>query len=290
MECAQVKYKVVHKLKTKFPVQKMCRLLGISRSGYYQWLIKQQQGAVDRDMLIARHIKECQDQVRYTYGYRRVQIWLLGETGLNINHKAVLRIMNKYSLCSRVHRGRRYNGFAQATYRYENKLQRNFQSVQPNLKWVTDITQFRTISGILYLSAIKDLYDGSIVGFMVGKNCKTALVLETLKQAITHVPKGNTAGLTIHSDQGCQYTSYEYHKLLDEKHIQPSMSRPGTPIDNAPIESFFSTIKVEWLQDTSKMTMNHVNKEIMEYITFYNNVRIKSDSGMPPLEKRRLAA
>ena len=106
-----------------------------------------------------------------------------------------------------------YNGFAQATYRYENKLQRKFSSALPNLKWVTDITQFRTINGILYLSAIKDLFDGSIVGFMVGKNCKTAYyVLDTLKQAITHVPEGRTAGLTIHSDQGCQYTSYEYHK------------------------------------------------------------------------------
>ena len=85
------------------------------------------------------------------------------------------------------------------------------------------------------------------------------------------------------------YTSYEYHKLLDENTILPSMSRPGTPIDNAPMESFFSTIKVEWLPDTSKMTINQVNKEIMEYITFYNNVRIKSDSGMPPFEKRKLA-
>lgn len=268
----------------------MCRLLGIARSGYYQWLLKQQRESVDTDLLIAKHIKNCQDHTRYTYGYRRVQIWLLRETGLIINHKTVLRIMNKYSLCSRVHRGRRYNGFAQATYRYENKLQRKFSAVRPNLKWVTDITQFRTINGILYLSAIKDLFDGSIVGFMVGKNCKTALVLDTLKQAITYVPEGRTAGLTIHSDQGCQYTSYEYHKFLDENTIVPSMSRPGTPIDNAPMESFFSTIKVEWLPDTSKMTINHVNKEIMEYITFYNNERIKSDSGMPPLEKRELAA
>lgn len=268
----------------------MCRLLGVSRSGYYQWLIKQQQESVDRDLLIAKHIKRCQDLTRYTYGYRRVQIWLLRETGFNINHKTVLRIMNKYSLCSKVHRGRRYNGFAQATYRYENKLQRKFSSTPPNLKWVTDITQFRTINGILYLSAIKDLYDGSIVGFMVDKNCKTALVLDTLKQAITRVPEGNTAGLTIHSDQGSQYTSYEYHKFLDKNAMVPSMSRPGTPIDNAPIESFFSAIKVEWLPDTSKMTINQVNKEIMEYITFYNNVRIKSDLGMSPLEKRRLAA
>lgn len=82
--------------------------------------------------------------------------------------------------------------------------------------------------------------------------------------------------MTIHSDQGCQYTSYEYHKFLDENAIVPSMSRLGTPIDNAPMESFFSTIKikVEWLPNTSKTTINHVNKEIMEYITFYNNVRL----------------
>ena len=290
MGFTQVKYKIINQLKTKFSVQSICRILGVARSGYYKWLKKQQQEVVDYDFSVAKHIQDCQEQTRYTYGYRRVKIWLLRETGLNINHKAVLRIMNKYSLCSKIRRGRRYNGFAQATYRYENKLQRKFSTDRPNAKWVTDITQFKTLNGILYLSAIKDLYDGSIVGYMVGKNCKTALVLDTLKQAITHLPKDNTTNLIIHSDQGCQYTSYEYHKFLDKNSIVPSMSRPGSPIDNAPIESFFSTLKVEWLPDTSRMTVDNVNKEIMEYITFYNNIRIKSDSGMPPYEKRKLAA
>ena len=290
MGCTQIKYKVIRQLKTQFPIQSLCRILGVSRSGYYQWLIKQQRGIVDKDSLIAKNIKVCQEQTRYTYGYRRIQIWLLRETGLSINHKTVLRIMNKYSLCSRVHRGRRYNGFAQATYRYENKLQRKFSSQKPNVTWVTDITQFRTMNGLLYLSAIKDLYDGSIVGYMVGKDCKTALVLDTLKQAIYNVPEGNTTGITIHSDQGCQYTSHEYHKFLDKSAMIPSMSRPGTPIDNAPMESFFSTIKVEWLTDTSKMTIDHVINEIKDYMEFYNTIRIKSDSGMPPFEKRQMAA
>lgn len=125
---------------------------------------------------------------------------------------------------------------------------------------------------------------------MVGKDCKTSLVLDTLKQAIYNVPKGNTTGITIHSDQGCQYTSYEYHKFLDKNSMIPSMSRPGMPIDNAPMESFFSTIKAEWLPDTSKMTTNHVINEINNYMEFYNTIRIKSDSGMTPFEKRKMAA
>lgn len=150
MGCVQLKYKVIDQLKMQFPVLHTCRILGVSRSGYYQWLIKQRQGVADKDLVIAKHIKVCQEQTRYTYGYRRAQIWLLRETGLIINHKTVLRIMNKYSLCSRVRHGRRYNGFAQATYRYENKLKRNFSSTRPNVTWVTDITQFRTINGILY--------------------------------------------------------------------------------------------------------------------------------------------
>jgi len=150
----------------------MCRLLGVSRSGYYKWLINQQQEPDDNDLVIANHIKVCQEETRYTYGYRRAKIWLKRETGLVLNHKTVLRIMNKYSLCSRVHRRRRYSRFAQATYRYEDKLQRKFSSVRPNVTWVTDITQFRTINGILYLSAIKDLYDGSIVGFMAVKTVR----------------------------------------------------------------------------------------------------------------------
>jgi len=116
------------------------------------------------------------------------------------------------------------------------------------------------------------------------------LVLDTLARARYSVPAGKLAGITIHSDQGCQYTSHDYHKFLERNEMIPSMSRPGTPIDNAPIESFFSTLKVEWLTDTSKMTINHVINEIMEYMGFYNTIRIKSDSGMTPFEKRQMAA
>ena len=86
------------------------------------------------------------------------------------------------------------------------------------------------------------------------------------------------------------YTSYNYHKFLDKNKMIPSMSRLGTPIDNAPMESFFSTIKVEWLPDTSKMTTSHVINEIKDYMQFYNTIRIKSDSGMTPFEKRKMVA
>ncbi len=191
---------------------------------------------------------------------------------IKINHKAFLRIMNKYSLCSIIRRSRKSKHTTEALHTYENKLKRDFGADTKNMKWCTDITQFRGKDGIIYLSALKDLYDGSILGYAYSTNSKTPLVIETLRQALSRKLELSTT--IIHSAMGSQYTPHDYHIYLQKNNLSASMSKPGTPIDNSPIESFFSTIKAEWLIIPIHMTIAKIGLEIDEY----TNVR-KGTSG-----------
>ena len=138
--------------------------------------------------------------------------------------------MNKYGLLSEIRKLRPLYIRQQAFCKYENKLDRNFRTDKPNTKWVTDISYIPTKQGFLYLSAIKDLYDNYIVAYDMGKVQDNALVYRTVKKAKNEVADG----LVLHSDQGFQYTSHGYMKLLKEYNILPSMSRAATPLDNAP--------------------------------------------------------
>lgn len=144
----------------------MCKFFNVSRSGYYDFV--KRIGKEDKDKIIANLINECQRKTKKTYGYRRVKLWLLRETGLVINHKAVLRIMNKYGLLSEIRKPRPLYLRKQVMHRYENKLNRDFKANSPNVKWVTDISYIHTKQGVLYLSMIKDLYDNFIVAYDMG--------------------------------------------------------------------------------------------------------------------------
>jgi putative transposase len=284
-----LKYKVILTLSSKYPITALCKMLGVSRGGYYSWLQRSRTHKVDKDEGISKLIRTCQEATYFTYGYRRVVIWLLRETGLVINHKAVLRIMNKYSLCARIRRRRTYRCIKNAAHKYVNLLARNFTASEPNQRWVTDITQFPTKDGVLYASVIKDLYDGSIVSYATSRDQTINLVLKTVREAVARVGDVRTQ-LILHSDQGAQYTSDQYSKELAAARITPSMSNPGTPLDNAAAESFFSSMKTEWVRNTSHMNYNEVSRLIEDYISFYNNVRIRLSSKTPPMEKRRKVA
>ncbi|WP_430884110.1 IS3 family transposase [Fusibacter sp. JL216-2] len=288
MGSARLKYKVIQQLRHKYTVSNLCRILGVSSSGYYKWLKHPESKRTKRDKYIAKLIKEYQEKIKFSYGYRRITIWLNKVMRIKINHKSVLRIMNKFSLCSIIRRSRNITHSKDCIHKYENKLKRQFNSTRKNEKWSTDITQFKCKDGILYLSALKDLYDGSILGYSYAKNSKTPIVISTVSQALKHKRQDNVT--ILHSDMGSQYTSHEYHVFLNDNRIEPSMSRPGTPIDNSPIESFFSTLKIEWLSDTSNMMTNSVAIEIDEYINFYNNERIQLKSTTAPVVVRNRAA
>jgi transposase InsO family protein len=218
----------------------MCQFFGVSRSGYYAYLKRKCMTNRDEQLLTA--IRECQDKVNNTYGYRRVGIWLERQ-GIKANHKAILRIMNKYGLTSQIRRRRKYRYMGEQMHKYENLLNRDFSATRPNQKWATDISYIHTNQGVLYLSMIRDLYDNSIVAFKTGTKQTVNLVLNTIKMA--KEKEGSTSELQLHSDQGFQYTSHAYFNLTKFYDITPSMSRRGNCYDNAMAENFFSILKAE---------------------------------------------
>lgn len=279
---ASVKYRVIFRFKDKYPIQLMCKFFEVSRSGYYCWIRNLKR--VEKDGWIAELIATCQEKCHRTYGFRRVRIWLLREYGLVINHKAVLRIMNKYDLLSQIRRRRKYQQYSQALHKYDNILNRDFTANQPNQKWVTDISYIQTQQGVLYLSVIKDLFDGFIIHYETGTEQSVGLVTNTVKNAIRKESVAD--GLALHSDQGFQYTSTAYFNLTKEYGITPSMSRRGNCLDNACAETFFGTLKAECIYRTKPTTHVEARKMISEYIQFYNYDRIQLRTKLTPYEKR----
>ena len=277
---ASVKYNVIYRHREKYSISEMCRIFGVSRSGYYSYVKRMDTPA--KDLPLAEIIRECQAECKQTYGYRRVHIWLERKK-IHCNPKTVLRVMNKYGLLSVVRR-RRYVKYGEALHRYPNLLNRNFVAERPNQKWVTDISYIRTGQGFLYLSVIRDLYDNSIVAYKTSTQQTIHLVLSTLRAA--RKKEKVTAELQLHSDQGFQYTSQAYFKLTQAYGITPSMSRRGNPYDNALAENFFSILKTECIYRTKIATFAEANRLIDEYIYFYNHQRIQTRTKLTPLELR----
>lgn len=277
---ASVKYNVIYRHREKYSISEMCRIFGVSRSGYYSYV--QRMDVPAKDLPLAEKIRECQAECKQTYGYRRVHIWLERHK-IYCNPKTVLRVMNKYGLLSVVRR-RRYVRYGEALHRYPNLLNRNFVAERPNQKWVTDISYIRTGQGFLYLSVIRDLYDNSIVAYKTSTQQTIHLVLSTLRAA--KKKEKVTAELQLHSDQGFQYTSQAYFKLTQAYGITPSMSRRGNPYDNALAENFFSILKTECIHRTKISSFAEANRLIDEYIYFYNHQRIQTKTKLTPLELR----
>ena len=277
---ASVKYKVIYRHREKYSISEMCRFFEVSRSGYYDYVRRMDVPA--KDLPLAEKIRECQSVCRNTYGYRRVHIWL-ERNGIHCNPKTVLRVMNKYNLLSVIRR-KRYVKYGEHLHRYPNLLNRNFTAERPNQKWVTDISYIRTRQGFLYLSIIRDLYDNSIVAYKTGSEQNINLVLNTIKAAKRK--EKVTAELQLHSDQGFQYTSQAYFKLTQRYGITPSMSRRGNPYDNALAENFFSILKTECIHRVKIETFKDARELIDDYIYFYNNQRIQTETKLTPMEFR----
>ena len=275
-----VKYLLIYRHKEKYGISEMCRFFGVSRSGYYGFVSRMDIPAFD--LPLAEKIKECQEECGRTYGYRRVHIWL-ERHGIHHNPKTILRVMQKYGLLSVIRR-KKYRNYGDYLHRYPNLLNRDFKAERPNQKWATDISYIHTKQGVLYLSIIRDLYDNSIVAYKTGTEQNINLVLNTLKAAKRK--EKVTAELQLHSDQGFQYTSHGYFKLIQEYHITPSMSRRGNPYDNALAENFFSILKTECIYRTKLHTYEEARLLIDEYIHFYNHQRIQLKTKLTPLEKR----
>ena len=279
----KIKYAVIYRHRGEYPVAVMCKFFGVSRSGYYTFVKRQEQP--EQDAQLAAMIKECQNKTDKTYGYRRVWKWLK-DRNIKRNPKTVLRIMKKYGLLSEIRRRRKWVNLGQQIHKYENLLKRQFRADRPNAKWVTDISYIHTKEGVLYLSMIRDLYDNSIVAYKTATQQTVSLVLDTIRLAMKKEKKRVAAELQLHSDQGFQYTSQAYFKLTQSYGITPSMSRKGNPYDNAMAENFFSILKTECIHRVKLKTYEEARLLIGEYIHFYNHQRIQLKTKLTPLEKR----
>jgi transposase InsO family protein len=242
----------------------------------------------DKDESSKQLIRATFERYNGIYGYRQVQLFLLQDHKVWMNHKKVLRLMQGMGLRSRIRRKYRHysRSWNEGDRAVKNILKRDFQSDKPNQKWVTDITQYRVGDAWLYLSAIKDLCQNEIVGYHMSERNNTELVLETFSKAFEK--EKDVTGLIVHSDQGTQYTSYKYHDMLPQVGAQISMSRRGNCYDNASMESFFSHLKTEALYPYDIRSMEEAQRRIENYIHFYNNCRPQRKlNKLSPVEYRR---
>lgn len=277
-----VKYAVIYRHRQEYPVLVMCRLFGVSRSGYYDYC--KRIGRPEPDTELAEVLRGQQERCRQTYGYRRMWLWL-EKQGVHHNPKTVLRVMKKYGLLAEIRRVRKWVQMEEQTHKYENLLNREFQADHPNRKWVTDISYIHTGQGVLYLSMIRDLYDNSIVAYKMATQQTVNLVLDTIRLA-KRKEKVAAGRLQLHSDQGSQYTSQAYFDLTKEYGITPSMSRRGNCYDNAMAENFFSILKTECIYRQKIKSFQQARKLIDEFIHFYNYERIQLKTGETPLARR----
>ena len=275
----RIKYHIIYRHRTEYPISVMCKFFAVSRSGYYAYIHRL--GKPEKDATLAKLIAQQHERSFQTYGYRRMWLWLKSQDIIR-NPKTVLRIMKKYNLLSEIRRRRKWQQMGQQLHKYENLLNRDFQSDKPNRKWVTDISYIHTKQGVLYLSIIRDLYDNSIVAYKTGTQQTVNLVLDTIRQAVKQEKKRIAAELQLHSDQGFQYTSQAYFNLTKAYGISPSMSRKGNPYDNAMAENFFSILKTECIYRHKPATFSEANEMIDRYIHFYNHERIQSKTGVGP--------
>ena len=266
----------------------MCAFFGVSRAAYYAWVQRISQPDPDEDRLAL--VQEAYEASHQTYGYRRIQMWIAQKCGVIINHKAVLRLMNKLSIRSvaRKRKAQKKLSEYESYHRYPNVLAQDFTADRPNQKWVTDVTFIHTQQGWAYLSTIKDLFDGFIIAHQFERHNSIGLVTKTVKQA--QKKEKVTAGLILHSDQGHQYTSQQYHVLTNEYNMIPSMSRRGNCWDNAPIENFFGHLKEEAIRRVKNPTFRQAQQIIDDYVYFYNYERIQLKTKQTPYQIRCLSS
>jgi putative transposase len=261
--------------RTIFPVDRMCQVLEVSRSGFYAWQ-RRPAGHRDRETQLAiEQIRAVHRASRDVYGSPRVY-HALRRAGHTVGKHRVARLMQQEGL-----RGRAAQRFRYIATRHDelpappNRVQQEFDRATLNRLWLADITQVRTREGWLFLAVLLYACSRRIVGWATATRPTQALALEALHQALR--VRRPAPGLLHHSDRGGPYASAEYQDVLDRHAVIASMSRPGNCFDNAPVESFFHSLKTEWLYHLTLRSRAHARTMIFEYVEgFYNRSRLHS--------------
>lgn len=268
-------------------MRELLKLAEMARSTFYYYL-KKYKSNHDKYHKIKKEIFNIFNENKGRYGYRRITLELKNR-GFNINHKTVSKLMNVLGIKSIQRPKRRYNSYQGSIGKIANNLlKRDFKADKPNQKWVTDVTEFKVHDRKLYLSPIIDLFNGEIISYNLSKHPTFQQITDMLEKAFIKI-KNNT-NLILHSDQGWQYQMKIYQNMLKEKGIKQSMSRKGNCLDNSCAENFFGILKSELFYPKEKEYKNieELEKDIKEYIEYYNNSRIKSKlKGMSPIQYRK---
>jgi putative transposase len=262
----------VTELRHKHKLGVLLDVAKLSRATYYYHLKRME--SPDKYAAVKEEIKVIYMENKKRVGYRRITLELHNK-GIIINHKTVQRLMKQLGLFCRV-RMKRYKSYRGEVGKIAPNLpERNFAADRPNQKWVTDVTEFSLFGQKLYLSPILDLYSRDIVSYTITKSPSFQLVTDMLEQAFQKIPDGSN--LILHSDQGWQYQMKPYLRMLKAKGIQQSMSRKGNCLDNAVVENFFGILKTELLYLQDFESLEHFVQELIDYLDYYNNRRIKAN-------------
>lgn len=254
----------------------------MARSSYYYY--QKRNRTADKYKEIKELIKLIYHQHKGRLGYRRITLEIK-QRGFEINHKTVLRLMRVQGLKSLI-RVKKYKSYKGEQGKIApNILNRDFKASQPGEKWATDITEFNVRGKKLYLSPIIDLFNGEIISYQLAQRPKMEQIIRMLKKSFKAIKKGSD--LILHSDQGWQYQMKQYQRILKDKGITQSMSRKGNCLDNAIIENFFGILKSELFYLKKYTSVKELETDIIEYIRYYNNDRIKLNlKGMSPVKYR----
>ena len=274
---------MIQELRQEFPLNMLLEIAQLPRATFYYHA--KRMVSKDKYADIKTKITEIFHEHQGRYGYRRITDELHNQN-FTINHKTVQRLMKELGLVCRV-RMKKYRSYKGEVGKVaDNLLDRDFHAEKPNQKWTTEITEFRLFGQKLYLSPIMDLCSGDVVTYTLSESPNLLMVTTMLEQAVKILPEKHN--LILHSDQGWHYQHKQYRKLLEENGITQSMSRKGNCYDNAAMESFFGHLKSELLYLQEFESVDHFKRELIAYIDYYNNRRIKAKlKGLPPALHRQ---
>ncbi len=262
-----------------FPVSMLCKVLEVSKSGYYAWKGRPPSRRSREDAVLTEKIREIHCRSRETYGCPRVHAELRA-LGVRCGRRRVARLMRKSGLrgCMRSRKKRTTRRDPGGATPAPDLVNRNFAATAPDRLWTADITYLKTDEGFLHLAFVLDVYSRKVVGWSMAPHLRTELVVDALEMAVwRRKPK---AGLVHHSDRGTQYTALSFGKRLEEVGIVPSMGRTGSALDNAISESFVATLKVELVHRRRFPTREAARSAVFEYVeAFYNRRRLHSSLG-----------
>lgn len=276
-----MKYATVDSMRQRYPISMLCELLEVSTSGYHEWRGRKPSARQRANEHLVSQIRVLHAESFGSYGSPRVHV-ALRRRGQNIGRERIRRLMQENQIVGRHRRKRcRTTDSNHALPVAPNLLNQNFACDRPNTVWLADISYLPTDQGFLYFAGMKDLCTKKIVGWSMSTTIDAKLAVDALLMAITR--QQPSAGLVVHSDRGSQYASADFRAKLGEYGMRQSMSRRGNCYDNAPMESFFSSLKGEYLEHQRFATHEAARAAVFAYVeTFYNPLRLHSSIGYRP--------